>query len=53
MGCQQLVVNLYDCGAQKLVPRLNKFLDNNGNYVKNKDIPLGNSYWSFHDLQVF
>ncbi|GBM35322.1 Histone-lysine N-methyltransferase SETMAR [Araneus ventricosus] len=34
MWFQQQVVNFYDCGIQKLVPRLNKCLDNGGNFVE-------------------
>jgi hypothetical protein len=31
-----LAANFYDSGIQKLVPRLNKCLDNAGDYVENK-----------------
>ena len=30
-----LTADFYDSGIQKLVPRLNKYLDNAGNYVEN------------------
>ena len=31
-----LAADFYDLGIQKLVPRLNKYLDNAGDYVENK-----------------
>jgi len=35
MTCfEGLVANFYDSGIQKLVPRLNKYLDNAGNYFE-------------------
>ena len=40
---KRLAANFYDSGIQKLVPRLNKCLDNAGDYVKKIKLCTGNS----------
>jgi hypothetical protein len=39
-----LAADFYDSGIQKLVPKLNKYLDNASDYVEKKKLCTGNSF---------
>ena len=41
---KELTADFYDSGIQKLVPSLNKCLDNAGDYVEKQKLCTGNSF---------